>query len=80
MPVLPTHSNVQYFIGNECLYPSIQFNFTQTFTAFSSFSSFETPDCVFPLSWIAIIVVVKARAGVVVSPQAMEHGIFYGVW
>lgn len=46
------------------------------FTAFFSSSSFETPDMltVFRLSWIAIIVVVKARAGVVFPPQAMEHG------
>lgn len=31
---------------------------------------------VFRLSWIAIIVVVKARAGVVSPPQAIEHGTF----
>lgn len=51
--------------------------YTEMFTASFFSSSFETPDmfdCVFRLSWIAIIVVVKARAGVVVSPQAMEHG------
>lgn len=43
MPVLPTHSNVQYLIS---LYLSIQQNFThrrlQLFS--SSSSSFETPD------------------------------------
>lgn len=47
------------------------------FTAFFS-SSFETPDIwtVFQLAQFAIIVVVKARTGVVFAPQATEHGTF----
>lgn len=48
------------------------------YSFFSSSSSFETSDIwtVFQLPYFAIIVVVKARTGVVFAPQATEHGTF----